>query len=173
MAAFRKENNLPFSTEVREGQPYASVNQGNLSKRVKFPFGLKEVKHKSARAEDEMTKILIVGKDPSVREFMAEELAGEGHLVVTIGNPAFIEELIFTLEPELMLLDFNLSRMNLGNTMEKRKKRGPRLPVLIFNSCDAGKKKIRLEMADGYRIKSFSFETLKQEVPELGHSPQI
>jgi CheY-like chemotaxis protein len=92
---------------------------------------------------------------------------------VTIGNPALIEELIFTLEPELMLLDFNLSRMNLWNTMERLKKRGPRLPIFIFNSYNGGKEEIRLEMADGFGIKRFSFQTLKQKVPELGHSPQL
>lgn len=123
--------------------------------------------------EDEMTTILIVGKDPSVREFMAEELAGEGHLVVTIGNPALIEELISTLEPELVLLDFYLSRMDRWNTLEWLRRRAPRLPVLIFNSYNGGKEDIRLEMADGYGIKRFSFETLKQKVPELGHSAQV
>jgi hypothetical protein len=72
MAAFRKENNLTFSAEVRQSQPYYSVKQGSLSKRVKFPFRVKEVKNKNSGAEDEMRKILIVGKDPRVREFMAE-----------------------------------------------------------------------------------------------------
>lgn len=43
-----------------------------------------------------MTKILIVGEDPSVREFMTKELAGEGRLVVAIGNPALIGELLTT-----------------------------------------------------------------------------
>ena len=114
-----------------------------------------------------MTKILIVGRDRSVREFMAKELAGEGHLVVTIGNPALIEELISTLDPELMLLDFHLRRMDLWNTMERLKKRGPCLSVLIFKSYSGGKEEIRLEMADGYGIKRFSFETLKQRVSEL------
>ena len=114
-----------------------------------------------------MAKILIVGKDPSVREFMAEELAGEGHLVVTIGNPALIEELLSTLEPELVLLDFYLSRMDRWNTVEIFKRRAPHPPVVTFTSYNDGKEEIRLEMADGYGIKRFSFETLKQKVPAL------
>ncbi len=113
-----------------------------------------------------MTTILIVGKDPSVREFMAEELAGEGHLVVTIGNPALIEELISTLEPELVLLDFYLSRMDRWNTVEMFKRRAPHPPVVTFTSYNGGKEEIRLEMADGYGIKRFSFETFKQKVSE-------
>ena len=63
------------------------------------------------RAEDEMTKILIVGKDPSVREVMAKELAGEGHLVVAIGNCDLIEEMLTTLEPEFVLLNFRMDGM--------------------------------------------------------------
>ncbi len=114
-----------------------------------------------------MTKILIVGKDPSVREFMAEELAGEGHLVVAIGNPALIGEMLTTLEPELVLLDFHLSRMDRWNTLEMFKRRAPHPPVLTFTSYNGGKEEIRLEMADGYGIQRFSFETLKQKISEL------
>jgi CheY-like chemotaxis protein len=116
-----------------------------------------------------MTRILIVGKDPSVREFMAEELAGEGHLVVAIGKSALIGELLTTVEPDLILLDFQVSRMVRGNSMERLKKRSFRLPVLTFNSYNGDKKEIRLEMIGGYGIQRFSFETLKQKIPELIH----
>ncbi len=114
-----------------------------------------------------MTKILIVGKAPDVREFMAEELAGEGHLVVTIGSPAMIGELLNTLEPSLILLDFDLSRMDRWNTLETFKRRALYPPVLTFTSYNGDKGKIRLEVADGYAIQRFSFETFKQKIPEL------
>jgi hypothetical protein len=47
-----------------------------------------------AGMEHEMTKILIVGEFSSVREFIAEELAGERDLVAAISNPAMIGELL-------------------------------------------------------------------------------
>ncbi len=114
-----------------------------------------------------MTTILIVGKSPRVREYMAEELAEEGHLVVTIGNPALIEELLSTLAPELMLLDLYLSRIDRWNTLEKLKKRGSGVPVLSFISYNGAKGEIRVEMEDRYGIQRFSFETLKQKIPEV------
>jgi len=119
-----------------------------------------------------MTTILIVGKDSTVREFMAEELAGEGHLVVTIGNLALIEELLSTLEPEMMLLDSNLIGMSHWSALESLNKRGSRLQVLTFFPYNGAKEEIRLEMADGYGIRRFSFETLKQKISELmRHKP--
>ena len=54
-----------------------------------------------------MVKILLMGEDPSAREFIAEDLAGEGHLVATIGNPALIGELLITFDPDLVLLHFH------------------------------------------------------------------
>ena len=117
--------------------------------------------------EDEMAKILLVGEDPSVREFIAEELAAEGHLVVAIGNPALIAELLITLEPDLVLLDFLRSRMNLWRALGEIKRRGAHLPIFTFTSYSRYKEEIRFEVMNGSGVKSISLEMLKQEVSML------
>ena len=114
-----------------------------------------------------MAKILILGEYSSVRDFIAEELAGEGHLVAVIGNPALIGELLTTLEPDLVLLDFLKSRMDLWGVLEEIKKRDPHLPVLTFTSYGRYKEEIRFEVTNGNGIKSFSLEILKQKVAEV------
>ncbi len=114
-----------------------------------------------------MAKILIMGELSSVREIMAEELAGEGHLVVAISSPALIEELLTTLEPDLVLLDFLKSRMDLWGALEEIKRRDPHLPILTFTSYGRYKEEIRFEVTNGYGIRSFSLEILKQKVAEL------
>jgi CheY-like chemotaxis protein len=119
-----------------------------------------------------MAKILILGEHPSAREFIAEELAGEGHLVAAISNPAMIGALLTTLEPDLVLLDFLKSRMDLWAASEEIKRRDPHLPVFTFTSYGRYKEKIRFEVMNGYGIKSFSLEILKQKVAELpGQDP--
>ena len=119
-----------------------------------------------------MAKILVVGEHPSVREFIAEDLAGEGHLVVAIGNPALIGELLATLEPDLVLLDFLRSRMNLWRALGEIKRRDSHLPVFTFTSYGRYKEEIRFEVMNGNGIESFSLEILKQKVAELlGRDP--
>ena len=114
-----------------------------------------------------MAKILVVGEHSRVREFLAEELAGEGHLVVAIGNPALIGELLTTLEPDLVLLDFLRSRMNLWRALGEIKRRNAHLPVFTFTSYGRYKEELRFEVMNGGGAKSISLEMLKQEVSML------
>jgi DNA-binding NtrC family response regulator len=119
-----------------------------------------------------MAKILILGEYSSVREFMAEELAEEGHLVVAISNPALTGELLTTLEPDLVLLDFLKSRMDLWDALQEIKRRDSHLPVLAFTSYGHYREEIKFEVTNGYGIESFSLEILKQKVAELlGRNP--
>ena len=119
-----------------------------------------------------MAKILLVGEDPRVREFIAEELAAEGNLVVAIGNPALIAELLITLEPDLVLLDFLPSRMNLWRAVGEIRRWDAHLPIFTFTSYSRYKEEIRFEVMNGHGIKSFSLEILKQKVAELlGQEP--
>ena len=119
-----------------------------------------------------MAKILVVGEHPSVREFIAEELAAEGHLVVAIGNPVLIGELLTTLEPDLVLLDFLRSRMNLWRALGEIKRRDAHLPVFTFTSYGRYKEEIRFEVMNGSGVKSITLEMLKEEVSMLlGREP--
>jgi CheY-like chemotaxis protein len=88
---------------------------------------------KKAGTEDEMAKILILSEQPSAREFIAEELAGEGHLVVAIGSPALIGEPLTTLESDLVLLDFLKRRMDLGGGAGGDQKARPPSPSLYLH----------------------------------------
>lgn len=119
-----------------------------------------------------MDKILILCEDAGIREFIAEELAGEGHLVVAVSNPALIGELLSALEPDLVLLDFLKRRMELWGALEEIERRDPHPPVLTFTSYGRYKKEINFEVTNGYGIRSFSLEILKQKVAELlGRKP--
>jgi len=119
-----------------------------------------------------MAKILVIAEHSSIREFISEELAGEGHLVVTIGNPALIGELLSTLEPDLVLLDFHRSRMNLWRVLGEIKRRDAHLPVFSFTSYGRYKGKIRFKVMNGSGVKSIPPEILKQEVAEVvGREP--
>jgi CheY-like chemotaxis protein len=120
-----------------------------------------------------MAKILIVDEYASVRELTAEELAGEGHLVVAIGNPTLIRELITNLGPDLVVLDLHMNRLDRWDVLEEIKRQAPDLPVIIFSSFNGHSKDPRLGEADGYVMKSFWFAKLKQKVAAVLHQRSI
>ncbi len=114
-----------------------------------------------------MAKVLLVSRYLRVREFIAEELAGRGHVVAAIGDPALIQRVLSTLEPELVLLDFHLNRVHGWEKFKKPRRRTLHPPVFTFSFYNGGQEKIRLKIAKGYRIEKFSLETLRQQVSEL------
>jgi len=120
-----------------------------------------------------MGKILIQGESAIVREYIAQELAAEGHIVVAIGNSALIGELLDTLEPDLVLLDSHTWRLDGWEVLEGIKRRAPQLPVLTFTSYGGTKEEIRLEMMNRYGITRFSLEILKQKIAELPRKPLL
>jgi len=114
-----------------------------------------------------MGKILILDEYSSVRELTSAELANEGHLVVTIGKPCLIRELIHTLQPDLLLLDLHLCGVDRWDVLDAVKKQVPHLPILIFSAYAGYLKDPRMALADAFVIKSFRFEKLKAKVAEV------
>jgi len=117
-----------------------------------------------------MGKILILDEYSSVQELTSAELGNEGHLVVPIGRPSLIKELMKTLEPDLLLLDLDLGGVDRWDVLEAVKKEVPHLPVLIFNAYEGYLRDARLTLADGFMMKSSCLDKIKQKVSEmLGH----
>jgi CheY-like chemotaxis protein len=114
-----------------------------------------------------------MGENPGSREFLAEELAGEGHNVVSIGNPVLMREVLTTLKPDLVLLGFHIGGMDHWDALMEIKRQAPHLPVLTFISYGIGKGEIKLIMRNGYEIKSFPLEILKQKVSEALRRPPV
>ncbi len=81
-----------------------------------------------------MGKILVVGEEGDIRRLLAEDLAGEGNIVAVTGTPALIEEELFSFEPDMILLDFRLNRMDQWAVLDEVKRGAPQVPVLPFTS---------------------------------------
>jgi DNA-binding response OmpR family regulator len=113
-----------------------------------------------------MHKILIVDGYASVRELLAEELAGEGNIVVAIGNPELIGGLINTFEPDLIILDLYKNGRMRWNVLKEIKRQSPQLPVVIFTSTYP-ERDLHLPQVEGWVIKSFIFDELKEKINEV------
>ena len=81
-----------------------------------------------------MAKILIIGEKAGYRTPLAEELAGEGHTVAVTGTVALIGEFLFTLEPDLVLLDLCLNRVDQWWVVDEIKRQSPDVPLLPYTS---------------------------------------
>jgi two-component system cell cycle response regulator len=114
-----------------------------------------------------MGKILILDEHSSVQELTSAELGNAGHLVVPIGRPCLIIELIHTLEPDLLLLDLRLCGVDRWDLLDAVKKEVPHLPVLIFSAHEGYPKDPRMALAEGFVMKSSCLEELKAKVAEV------
>jgi DNA-binding NtrC family response regulator len=117
-----------------------------------------------------MAKILIVDEYPSIRELLAEDLAAEGNVVVPLGKPELIKEVLFTFDPDLIILDLFVAGKMRWNLLKEVKKENPALPVLVFtNFYPEGDP--RISQAEGWVIKNSLFDKLKQKIVAILEKP--
>jgi CheY-like chemotaxis protein len=113
-----------------------------------------------------MARILIVDSYPFVRELLSEELVCEGNMVVALGKPELIHELIGSFNPDVVVLDLFLDGKIRWSVLERIKKQNPFVPVLIFTgSLLHGDP--RLSLAQGFVTKSFAFAEIKQNISAI------
>jgi two-component system, NarL family, response regulator LiaR len=109
-------------------------------------------------------KLLIVELDPGT-QFLLHHALSEAYSIVAIVNDGYVAvDVAFNLEPDLVLLDIDLSRSNGINTIEWLKTGNPKTKVVVF-SFNTLPQKIREIMeagADAYCLKGVSLEELKK-----------
>jgi DNA-binding response OmpR family regulator len=118
------------------------------------------------RGEGTMYKILIVDGYPSIRELLTEELTAEGNMVLPIGHPELIRDLLPLLDPDLIILDLYENGRMQWDFLGEIKKQSPELPVLVF-TADYPQGDPRLSLADGWVTKSFLLDPLKRRIYEI------
>jgi len=117
--------------------------------------------------EGTMANILIIDDQLWVREFLVKELTCEGYQVAAICDGKSILEQLTVSIPDLVLLDLYLDGTDGFGILSDIKRREPRLPIIIFTGYDTYVDDPRLSQADGYVIKSFRLDELKQKVDDV------
>jgi DNA-binding NtrC family response regulator len=113
-----------------------------------------------------MPSILIIDDQPWVQELLIEELTCEGYQVVAMGDAKSVVENLTDPLPDLVVLDLYLDGIEGFGILSDIKKRLPDLPIIIFTAYDTYVNDPRLSQADGYVIKSFQLDELKQKVAD-------
>ena len=114
-----------------------------------------------------MNTILVIEDDWAVRELFAIELASEGVNIVAIGEVDSIREKMRASNPDLVILDIYMKGRHRWDVLMDIKKDHPRLPVIIVTACVNCSNDPRLLLVDGYCIKSYRFDDLKQKIGEV------
>ena len=120
-----------------------------------------------------MAKILIFSEFSENRELLAQEFAGDGHVVIATGNPALIRELLRNLDPDLMLIDFHLNKVNPWQMMRQIGKESPRLLVLPYTAYSAQDGNLRLVMAHPEGGKNLPLQAFKRKLDSFLDSGPI
>ena len=113
-----------------------------------------------------MAKILIFDEYPSIRNLLAEELAGEGSIVLTMGRVELIGNGIVTFNPDLVILDLFLRGNFRWDLLEEIRRQAPALPVIVYSGYYP-QGDSHLSQVDGFILKSCALDELKQCISSL------
>ena len=113
-----------------------------------------------------MAKILILDEYPSIRNLLAEELAGEGNVVLSTGKPELILEEIVTFNPDVAIFDLFMRGKYRWALLEKVKNQNPDLPIIIYSGYYP-KGDPHLNRIEGFIMKGFDLNELKQCISEV------
>jgi len=114
-----------------------------------------------------MSHILVIDDQPHIGELLSEDLAGEGHSVDCLGDANYVMAYLKEeSRPDLILLDLYLQGFEGWNLLHRIKSYDESLPVLIVSAYDSFVSDPRLAEADGYVVKSFDTNELKDKIHE-------
>ena len=120
-----------------------------------------------------MGKLLIFSESSAIRELLTQELAGDGYTVIATGNPALILELLRNLDPDLLLIDFHLNKVNPWQLMRQISKESTHLLVLPYSAYSAQDGNLRWVLAHLEGGKNLTLPSFKRKLDSFLHPGPI
>src|SRR5689334_15321146 len=114
-------------------------------------------------------RILVVDDDAAVRDSLARTLRFEGHEITTAQDGQEALEAVHADEPDAMILDVSMPRLDGLETCRRLRAEGVLLPVLMLTARDSvGDRVAGLDAgADDYLIKPFALQELRARLRAL------
>jgi len=110
-----------------------------------------------------MAKILVLDEYKTVRELLAEELAGEGYIVISTGKSESVLEEVIASNPDLAILDLFMRGKYRWELLDEIRALKPGLPIIIYSSYYP-EGDPHLHRIEGFVKKSCFFDELKRWV---------
>jgi len=119
-----------------------------------------------------MAKILILDECPTTRKLLAEELAGEGNVVVSTGKAELILEEVVSFNPDVAIFDSFGGGKYRRALWEEVKNQNPDLPIIIFSEPDVNGH-LHLTRNEGFIMKRFDLNEIKECISEILTQPDL
>jgi DNA-binding response OmpR family regulator len=114
-----------------------------------------------------MTTILIVEDDKNQRLLYEQELGLEGYEIVTAADGKEGLRKVEERQPNLIIMDINMPKMNGIDAMGKVVSKHKNIPIIIYTAYSSYKDNFLSWLADAYIIKSSDLTELKNKIKEL------
>lgn len=114
-------------------------------------------------------RVLVVDDDAAVRDSLARTLRFEGHRVETAGDGQEALDAVDAEEPDAMILDVSMPRMDGLEACRRLRAEGVLLPILMVTARDSvGDRVAGLDAgADDYLVKPFALQELQARLRAL------
>ena len=114
-----------------------------------------------------MSRILVVDDEANICVLYSEELADEGHEVVTASTTTEAIEKLQEGAFDLAVLDIKLKNESGIDLLQKLVKERHEMPVILCSAFSCYKDDFSAWLADGYVVKSGDLTELKQEIARV------
>ncbi len=114
-----------------------------------------------------MARILVVDDEESIRLLYGEELAEDGHDVVTAASAVEAAEKLAGNDFDLVVLDIKLKNESGLDLLQKIVKERHEMPVILCTAFSCYKDDFSAWLADGYVVKSSDLTELKDEIARV------
>lgn len=116
-----------------------------------------------------MSRIVVVEDDPAILRGLVDNLEGEGHEVIAVGDGATGLAAIRAHSPDLVLLDLMLPKLSGYEVCRTLRDEGSTVPIIMLTARgEEGDKVLGLDLgADDYVTKPFSLRELLARVRAL------
>ncbi|MEZ0064913.1 two-component system response regulator MprA [Streptacidiphilus sp. MAP12-20] len=123
----------------------------------------------TATESDAPARVLVVDDEPALRDALESSLAFEGYEVITASDGLEALDTVAEQQPDLVLLDIMMPRMDGLTAVRRLRARGETVPVLMLTARDAvGDRVTGLDVgADDYLAKPFELDELLARVRAL------
>ena len=114
-----------------------------------------------------MSRLLIVDDEANIRLLYKEELAEEGHVVVTAASISEATERLLEGVFDLAVLDIKLKNESGIELLQQLVKERHDMPVILCSAFSCYKDDFSAWLADGYVVKSGDLTELKNEIARV------
>lgn len=114
-----------------------------------------------------MYSLLVVEDEPFLRHRYHQELKEKGYEVTSVSTGKGALEKLRTSSFDLVVLDIRLPGMNGLEVLERLRREGRNIPVILNTSYSGYRQDTRCSQANGFIIKSPNTHELMKKVEEL------